>query len=49
MGTSQLKRESLERPQVLQRLLENKRVAVDGIAAALRSRAPRFVVKAPRL
>jgi len=48
MSTSQLEREILEQPQVWQRLLENERAAVEEIAAAIRSRAPRYVVLAAR-
>ncbi|MBM4466248.1 MAG: SIS domain-containing protein [Chloroflexi bacterium] len=48
MGTSHLEREILEQPQVLQRLLENERLAVDEIAATIRRRAPGFVVLAAR-
>jgi glucosamine--fructose-6-phosphate aminotransferase (isomerizing) len=48
MSTSQLEREILEQPQVWQRLLENERVALDEIAAAIRGRAPRYVVLAAR-
>ncbi len=48
MGTSHLEREILEQPEVLQRLLESERAAVEEIAAAIRSRAPDFVVIAAR-
>lgn len=48
MSASELQREILEQPQVLQRLLENERLAVEEIAATIRSRAPRFIVLAPR-
>ena len=48
MGTSHLKREILEQPQMLQQLLEDERTAVEEIAAVIRNRAPRFVVFAAR-
>ena len=48
MGTSHLKREILEQPQVLQWLLESERLPVEEIAAMIRSRAPRFIVLAAR-
>jgi len=48
MSASHFQREILEQPQVLQRLLENERLAVEEIAATIRSRAPRFIVLAAR-
>jgi glucosamine--fructose-6-phosphate aminotransferase (isomerizing) len=48
MGTSHLKREILEQPQVLQELLENERASVERIAATIRNRAPHFILLAAR-
>lgn len=48
MSASHLKREILEQPQVLQRLLEDERATVEGIAATIRVRAPHFIVLAAR-
>lgn len=48
MGTSHLKREILEQPQVLQRLLEDERASVERIATTIRDRAPCFIVLAAR-
>ena len=45
---SYLEQEILEQPQVLQRLLERERDAIERVAAVIRDRAPRFVVIAAR-
>ena len=46
--SSQLEREILEQPQVLQRLLDEQRATVEQVAEGIRERAPRFIVLAAR-
>ncbi len=48
MEPSLLRTEILEQPQALQRLLEKQSADIDKVAAAIRSRSPRFVVMAAR-
>jgi glucosamine--fructose-6-phosphate aminotransferase (isomerizing) len=45
---SYLEQEILEQPEVLDHLLERERGTVEGVARAIRERAPRFVVLAAR-
>jgi glucosamine--fructose-6-phosphate aminotransferase (isomerizing) len=48
MSASQLEHEILEQPAALQRLLEAESANVEKVAAAIRARAPRFVLLAAR-
>ena len=48
LRNSHLQQEILEQPEVLRRLLEVERPAIERVAAAIRARAPRSVVMAAR-
>ncbi len=45
---SNLQREIMEQPEVLQRLLKMERPAIERVAAAFKERTPRFMVIAAR-
>ena len=47
-GGSQLRREILEQPEALRRLLENERGTIESVADVIQDRAPRFILLAAR-